>query len=96
MIKTTLEPATIEQEELRGIARTVAELEWLLLILVLLYRVFAEREPDTRAALSAANFFFASMILAFRYTNDALIGRANRAMYTVKQAGRDGVANFGA
>ena len=69
MIKTTPEPATIEQEELRGIARTVAELEWLLLILVLLYQVFAEREPDTRAALSAANFFFASMILAFRYTN---------------------------
>ena len=30
--------ASIEQEELRGISRTVAEIHWLLLILVLLLR----------------------------------------------------------
>ena len=36
---------SIEQEELRGISRTVAEIHWLLLILVLLYLVFGgERE----------------------------------------------------
>ena len=31
---------SVEQEELRGISRTVAEIEWLLLILVLVYLVF--------------------------------------------------------
>jgi diguanylate cyclase (GGDEF)-like protein len=67
--RTQLEPVTIEHEELRGIARTVAELEWLLLILVLLYQVFAEPEPVVRAALSAAMFFFTAMILSFRYAN---------------------------
>jgi len=69
MINRTPELVSIEQEALRGIARTVAELEWLLLILVLMYQVFAEPEPATRTALSAAMFFFAAMILGFRYAN---------------------------
>ena len=34
--KLNLEP-TLTAEELRGFSRTVAEIEWLLLILVLLY-----------------------------------------------------------
>ena len=44
-----------QQEELRGISRTVAEIHWLLLILVLLYLVFGgERgDPEADAAVSA-------------------------------------------
>lgn len=60
---------TIAQEELRGISRTVAEIEWLLLILVLLYQVFEGPAADDRAAISMVLFFYAAFVLGFRYTN---------------------------
>ena len=62
---------SIEQEELRGISRTVAEIHWLLLILVLLYLVFGgERgDPEADAAVSAGLFFYAALVMAFRYAN---------------------------
>jgi diguanylate cyclase (GGDEF)-like protein len=60
---------SVEQEELRGISRTVAEIEWLLLILVLVYLVFGWPLPDTEPALSAAMFFFAAFVMSFRYAN---------------------------
>lgn len=60
---------SIEQEELRGISRTVAEIEWLLLILVLLYQFFEGPAPDDRAAISMVLFFYAAFILSFRYAN---------------------------
>src|SRR4051812_42207695 len=64
-------PISIEQEELRGISRTVAEIHWLLLILVLLYLVFGgEREDaEAAAAVSAGLFFFAALGVSFRYSN---------------------------
>jgi diguanylate cyclase (GGDEF)-like protein len=64
-------PPSIEQEELRGISRTVAEIHWLLLILVLLYLVFGgERgDPEADAAVSAGLFFYAAMVMSFRYAN---------------------------
>ena len=43
---------TIEQEELRGVSRTVAEIEWLLLIVVLLYLTSAARPKRTACPLS--------------------------------------------
>ncbi|MGH8707203.1 MAG: GGDEF domain-containing protein [Burkholderiales bacterium] len=60
---------SLEQEELRGISRTVAEIEWLLLILVLVYVVFGRPIPDIEPALSMALFFFAAFVMSFRYTN---------------------------
>jgi diguanylate cyclase (GGDEF)-like protein len=60
---------SIEQEELRGTARTVAEIEWLLLILVLLYQVFEGPLAADQAAISAGLFFYAAFVLSFRYTN---------------------------
>ena len=62
---------SIEQEELRGISRTVAEIHWLLLILVLLYMVFGgERgDPESNAATSAGLFFYAALVMSFRYAN---------------------------
>ncbi len=63
------EGLSIEQEELRGITRTVAEIEWLLLILVLLYLVFSDPEPEEKAAVTAALFFFAAFVLSFHYAN---------------------------
>jgi len=62
---------SIEQEELRGISRTVAEIHWLLLILVLLYLVFGGERDDAEAAaaVSAGLFFYAAMVMSFRYAN---------------------------
>ena len=60
---------SVEHEELRGISRTVAEIEWLLLILVLVYLVFGWPLPDAEPALSAAMFFFAAFVMGFRYAN---------------------------
>jgi diguanylate cyclase (GGDEF)-like protein len=62
---------SIEQEELRGISRTVAEIHWLLLILVLLYQVFRGEAEDAEAgaAVSAGMFFYAALVMSFRYAN---------------------------
>jgi diguanylate cyclase (GGDEF)-like protein len=56
-------------EELRGSARTVAEIEWLLLILVLLYQLVLVPDAESSAALAMAMFFFAAFVLSFRYAN---------------------------
>jgi diguanylate cyclase (GGDEF)-like protein len=62
---------SIEQEELRGISRTVAEIHWLLLILVLLYVVFGgvREDAEEAAAVSAGLFFYAALVMSFRYAN---------------------------
>jgi diguanylate cyclase (GGDEF)-like protein len=62
---------SIEQEELRGISRTVAEIHWLLLILVLLYLVFGgvREDAEEAAAVSAGLFFYGALVMSFRYAN---------------------------
>jgi diguanylate cyclase (GGDEF)-like protein len=59
----------LSAEELRGFTRTVAEIEWLLLILVLLYQVVVAPTGETAAAMTMAMFFFAAFILGFHYAN---------------------------
>ena len=67
----TSEKATlsVEQEELRGLARTVAEIEWLLLIVVLLFLTFGGPAEESRAAITMALMFYGAFILSFHYTN---------------------------
>lgn len=60
---------SIEQEELRGISRTVAEIHWLLLILVLLYVVFGGPDKVVETAVVAALLFYAALVMSFRYAN---------------------------
>ena len=62
-------PLSIEQEELRGISRTVAEIHWLLLILVLLYVIFGNADKFAEAAVLSASFFYAAFVMFFRYAN---------------------------
>ena len=45
---------SIEREELRGISRTVAEIHWLLLILVLLYVIFGAVDKLAEAVVISA------------------------------------------
>src|SRR6185436_19633919 len=60
---------TLSPDELRGFSRTVAEIEWLLLILVMLYQVVLVPDQEASAALSMSMFLFAAFVLAFRYAN---------------------------
>ncbi len=58
---------SIEELQLRGISRTVAEIHWLLLILVLVYLTFGDYTRDVEPAISAGAFFYAAFVMSFRY-----------------------------
>ena len=58
----------IEQAELRGFARSVTEVEWLLLILVLLFLFVTEQPVVRREIIIATLVVFACFILVFRYS----------------------------
>lgn len=60
---------TIEQEELRGVSRTVAEIEWLMLIVVLLYLTFGGPAEEDRPAIVMALMFYGAFTLSFHYAN---------------------------
>ncbi|MCK9389509.1 MAG: GGDEF domain-containing protein [Sulfuritalea sp.] len=60
---------SIEQEELRGISRSVAEIEWLLLIVVLLYYVFGGAEPDDKPVVALAMVIYSLLVMGFRYAH---------------------------
>ncbi len=55
--------------ELRDFSRTVAEIEWLLVILVLLFHVFQDRSEDNTIAIYAGLIGFSAMIIGFHYLN---------------------------
>jgi diguanylate cyclase (GGDEF)-like protein len=57
----------IEQAQLRGFARTVAEVEWLLLILVVLYLFIANPALARSVEVLGVLFGFAAFVLLFRY-----------------------------
>src|SRR3546814_11757243 len=59
---------SLAQEELRAVSRTVAELEWLLLVLVLLYQVFSKPADEAQIALAMALFLYASLLMSFPYS----------------------------
>jgi len=58
-----------ESQELHGLARTVAEVHWLLLVLILVYLLLGGAQGDAmgNAAISSGLFFYAALIVAFRY-----------------------------
>lgn len=60
---------SLEQEELRGISRTIAEIEWLLLVVVLLYTAFGGPQVEDRPAIAVALIVYATSILIFHFTN---------------------------
>ena len=59
----------LSAEEMRGFTRTIAEIEWLMLILVLLYQVVMQPDGETSAALAMAMYFFAAFVVSFHYAN---------------------------
>ena len=67
--KETETPASIEQEELRGISRSVGEIEWLLMIVVLLYHAFGGIGEENQPVIVLAMVLYAMCIMGFRYVN---------------------------
>src|SRR5215831_18455040 len=67
LIRPNIGLLAIEQDELKGFSRTTAEIEWLLLVLVLIYLVAGGASEESRAAISMALFFFAAFILGLHY-----------------------------
>jgi diguanylate cyclase (GGDEF)-like protein len=61
--------AGLSQEELRGVSRTVAELEWLLLLLTVLYHFAFGPDPAPPPALLAGVGVFALFVVGFHYLN---------------------------
>ncbi len=62
----TTEP---EQDELKGFARTIAEIEWLLLVLVLVYVAAVGPQGESSIAIYMALFFMGAFILALHYVH---------------------------
>jgi diguanylate cyclase (GGDEF)-like protein len=57
----------IEQAQLRGFARSIAEVEWLLLILVVLYLFIGNPDLARSPAVLSVLLGFAAFVLLFRY-----------------------------
>jgi diguanylate cyclase (GGDEF)-like protein len=58
-----------EADELRGFARTIAEIEWLLVILVLLYQVVRGDEVANNGQIIVGLLLYAVFVIGFRYFN---------------------------
>jgi diguanylate cyclase (GGDEF)-like protein len=61
--------SSVEQEELKGIGRTVAEIEWLLLVWILLFQVAEQGSDLSHSAIGMALLPYGAFILAFHYVN---------------------------
>lgn len=59
----------VEQIELKGFARSIAEIEWLLLLLVLLYYIAPDSQVESPTALLICMEVFGAFILGFHYVN---------------------------
>jgi diguanylate cyclase (GGDEF)-like protein len=57
----------IEQAQLRGFARSLSEVEWLLLVLVVLYLFFVDRLLADNVLVLGVLVAFAAFVLVFRY-----------------------------
>jgi len=66
---TPLITSTYEKEELQGFSRSMAELHWLLLILVILYFFIPTQPVDKADGLILTMVSYAGFVLLFRYLN---------------------------
>jgi diguanylate cyclase (GGDEF)-like protein len=74
---------TIEQDELKGFSRTIAEIEWLLLGLVLIYLLSGGPQDEGRIAIHAALFFFAALVLGLHYVHFYKLENRSKLMFEV-------------
>jgi diguanylate cyclase (GGDEF)-like protein len=60
---------SLGEDELKGFSRTISEIEWLLLILVLLQQVTQVEDSESRSIVLLSLLFFAGFVMAFHYAN---------------------------
>lgn len=72
----------ISQQVIRGFSRSLAELDWLILALVLFYIQIAHLEPEPRAQVIVGMVVFAAFSLGFRYLG--FFARTTRLKLTVE------------
>jgi len=60
---------SIDRDEIKGFSRTIAEIEWLLLSLVLVYLVVSGVPTSEQPAVEMALFLFAAFILGLHYVH---------------------------
>ena len=72
---------TIEHDELKGFSRTIAEIEWLLLVLVLVYLLAVEPPYEGALAIHAALFFFGAFILGLHYVHFYKLEHRSKLMF---------------
>ena len=65
----TADAVDVDHIELRGFSRSIAELEWLLLILVILYTVVPGNYVSDNWSIIKTCMAFAGFVLAYRYLN---------------------------
>ena len=78
-LEKTLE---IEQAQLRGFARSVAEVEWLLLVLVVLYLFVVSPELARNVEVLGVLGAFTAFVLVFRYARP--LGKRTRTKITIE------------
>jgi len=59
----------VDATELRDFSRTIAEIEWLLVILVLLFHIFQESAGDNAVAIYSGLIAYSATIISFHYFN---------------------------
>jgi diguanylate cyclase (GGDEF)-like protein len=67
--KGQIEAPGFEADELKGFSRTIGEIEWLLVILVLLYQIVQGRDDDSTGPIYLGIMIYAGAVLGFRYFN---------------------------
>jgi diguanylate cyclase (GGDEF)-like protein len=60
-------PESREADDLKGYSRTIAEIQWLLVILVLLYEIVQGREDESTTAVYLGLTGYCVFVLVFRY-----------------------------
>ena len=69
MDKGQIVAPAFEAEELKGFSRTIAEIEWLLVILILLYQIVQGRDDETAAPIFFGLLLYSAFVIGFRYFN---------------------------
>jgi diguanylate cyclase (GGDEF)-like protein len=72
---------TSDQDEVKGFSRTIAEIEWLLLVLVLVYLLAGGPPGEGTVAIHAALLFFAAFILALHYVHFHTLENRTKLMF---------------
>lgn len=69
MANRRLIPPDINADEIKGFSRTIAEIEWLLVILVMLYQVVQNPNSESAGPVYLGLLLFSGFVLGFRYFN---------------------------